>query len=123
VGTLGGLGRRRHRSSERATRHAENALLQATQAGSLLASATAEEVGGDYLLISLSRSRDRSAQIRADHDALSGFRSAFLDHESKEFRVTFSMPPNQHLWRNRVRFRNGSAAAANCVARTFIDAC
>jgi hypothetical protein len=28
MGTLGGLGRRRHRNSERATRHAENALLR-----------------------------------------------------------------------------------------------
>ena len=47
------------RSEPRAKRR--TLYFGATQAGSLLASTTAEQVGGGYLLISLSRSRDRSA--------------------------------------------------------------
>ena len=79
------------------------------------------------LVLSISAShtiRERiGAVIRADHAAFSGFRSTFLDHESRN---SWSLPRcqrHQHRWRSRVLLRNGSAPAANCVAGAVTDAC
>jgi len=94
------------------TRHSDNAPLRATQAGSLLRV--------DHRRIGRTRLTADSAcpgraidphQIRADHAAFPRFRSTFWTT-----RVTSSTPPTPALWRSRVRFRNGSAAAENCAA-------
>jgi hypothetical protein len=80
------------RNSERATRHAEKALLRG-DAGWKSSRVDHRRIGRRRLpadqLVQVARSNPH--QIRADHDAFSEFRSAFLDHESKEFWVTFSM--------------------------------
>jgi hypothetical protein len=108
----------------RVTPHPENALLRATQAGSLLR--VHDRRIGRSRLPADSACPGRAIdphKIRADHAAFSGFRSTFLDHESRN---SWSLPRclrHQHRWRSRVLFRNGSAPAASCVAGAFTDAC
>ena len=81
-------------SSDRITRHSENALLRATQAGSLLR-VHHRRIGRSRLPADSAcpgRAIDPH-QIRADHAAFSGFHSTFSGPRVKEFLVTSSMPP------------------------------
>jgi hypothetical protein len=80
-------------SSDRITRHSENALLRATQAGSLLR-VQHRRIGRSRLPADSAcpgRAIDPH-QIRADHAAFSGFHSTFSGPRVKEFLVTSSMP-------------------------------
>ena len=111
-------------SSDRITRHSENALLRATQAGSLLR-VQHRRIGRSRLPADSAcpgRAIDPH-QIRADHAAFSGFRSTFPYHESRN--SGHFLDASDTSIGGGVAFCSGMAPppAASCVAGAFTDAC